>query len=786
MKKLLLSALCAMLAGASAFAGARVHAPKPDAPKAPRTTVLSTLSTPKAAVVTPKAVEAVDYATIADWQSVGQGKWSDCFIYQAVGGSAYWPEPCLVDIEESQANPGIYRLVDPYKYHSLAPSDYAADRHYYMIVDARDASSVTIPEFETGISVKGDMIWGRSGAGGTMSDDFIITFPEWQLHFRAGATGGWQSANWQQCFNLRLPQGEFYDLGLDFFNNCTSNAQFDINVSTDRDIKSVKYLWTGRYDYPEAANVLADGQELDLTTKVIKADLSNGKNYLYLVACDAEGNAKAEATSTYYYVNDTAEGWADVENKILFDEKIASSWFSGDYTNSNAEITIQESTTTKGYFRIVNPMATNRMYNNYYSDKNHNHYIYIHAEDPDHVWVECSPLGMDFGYGTFVIDSYANYMMESKGLTLDEVKANAEVLWGTYKDDVITFPAGAILVGMADYYDGEPADGVENALRIRFAKSHTVTANNANPEYGSVAITTPETEGTTYTGLASTVEVTATPNEGCAFMYWTDAEGNKVSTNTTYKTVGFEDVNVTAHFGIAVTFTQPENGLIEVTYEGSEISSGTPVVVNAEIGVRLVPAENYQVASFTVNGVETPLTDNRATVIVTEPTVIAATFTEARPVITIEVIGNGKAEIWTDADTNNQPAGTQVLSGNDVERGTLLYIFMTPGTEEGGNGTESITAATVTSASINLNILNDAELIGDGPAMINYFDVNEDTKVAVTFTSNFAAIFDIINDGSNAPQRIYNLQGVEVNVNNIVPGIYIVRQGNKVSKVYIK
>ena len=39
---------------------------------------------------------------------------------------------------------------------------------------------------------------------------------------------------------------------------------------------------------------------------------------------------------------------------------------------------------------------------------------------------------------------------------------------------------------------------------------------------------------------------------------------------------------------------------------------------------------------------------------------------------------------------------------------------------------------------------------------------------------------------TEAPAQYYNLNGVEVKAGNLVPGIYIVRQGNKVSKQFIR
>lgn len=43
-----------------------------------------------------------------------------------------------------------------------------------------------------------------------------------------------------------------------------------------------------------------------------------------------------------------------------------------------------------------------------------------------------------------------------------------------------------------------------------------------------------------------------------------------------------------------------------------------------------------------------------------------------------------------------------------------------------------------------------------------------------------------VDDNNNAPVQYFNLNGVEVNANNLTPGIYLTRQGNKGGKVIVK
>ena len=61
-------------------------------------------------------------------------------------------------------------------------------------------------------------------------------------------------------------------------------------------------------------------------------------------------------------------------------------------------------------------------------------------------------------------------------------------------------------------------------------------------------------------------------------------------------------------------------------------------------------------------------------------------------------------------------------------------------------------------------------------------------KVAFNGTNSTSAIGGIESDAidENAPVEYYNIQGMKVNADNLTPGFYIVRQGKKVSKIFVK
>jgi hypothetical protein len=62
------------------------------------------------------------------------------------------------------------------------------------------------------------------------------------------------------------------------------------------------------------------------------------------------------------------------------------------------------------------------------------------------------------------------------------------------------------------------------------------------------------------------------------------------------------------------------------------------------------------------------------------------------------------------------------------------------------------------------------------------------THFTLVFDYNYknAAIGDVAVDTDNAPVEYYNLSGVRVNADNLATGLYVRRQGNKSSKIFVR
>ncbi len=149
-------------------------------------------------------VDAVEQVTFDSWTSLGNCQYTDDFIASVFGEE----EDCLtweVEIQESDEQSGLYRLVYPYdgKYpyneeYDDGTADWDKSKTYYLEINACDPDGVYITEQETGMDWGYGMIsvWSMAdyymsngysfdevkaaGMCGTLKDG-VITFPQNEL-----------------------------------------------------------------------------------------------------------------------------------------------------------------------------------------------------------------------------------------------------------------------------------------------------------------------------------------------------------------------------------------------------------------------------------------------------------------------------------------------------------------------------------------------------------------------------------------------------------------------------
>lgn len=317
----------------------------------------------------------------------------------------------------------------------------------------------------------------------------------------------------------------------------------------------------------------------------------------------------------------------------------------------------------------------------------------------------------------------------------------------------------------------------------------TITVKSADETMGTVAITDPATEEASVSTTQKNVTVKATPAEDVEFINWTNAEGAVVANTAEYSYNGEEDIELTANFGYQLTYTASSNGRVSATVDG--VAAGSPSVLpkGSEVEFTFTPAAGYAVSSLIVNNVDVTaeVVENAYTLTLNSKTEISVTFAELPTDVNWTVEGDGEVMVNTEFDIDTlEPTGKNVENGGDVNKGDMLGIYFKP-----AEGSE-----------VKSFIVNGQEYSFDEDPMFDYSSsyglldngyffygidaVDGPVTISVVFsTKETEGIEGITADENDGPVEYFNLQGVRVNAENLTPGFYIVRQGSKVSKVYI-
>lgn len=141
--------------------------------------------------------------------------------------------------------------------------------------------------------------------------------------------------------------------------------------------------------------------------------------------------------------------WLPLGNAVYV-EDLVTTFFN--VQNAAYYVEIQQHLESPGRYRLVNPYGAAYPYNESGDyDASKDYYMEIDATDPDGVVMPMFYSGMDWGYGEFGFISMASYYIDMQGYPFETVKEDGYC--GTFKDGIITFPAGAMLIGMANYND---------------------------------------------------------------------------------------------------------------------------------------------------------------------------------------------------------------------------------------------------------------------------------------------------------------------------------------------
>ena len=231
-----------------------------------------------------------------------------------------------------------------------------------------------------------------------------------------------------------------------------NESSFNIPVSrvSDADAINVPLNVTledgSLFTIPQSVSFAAGQKEASIQVSYDPANIVFDKFETVKISLADAGLTTEWGISEYVFTAGVPAPWVSLGKATVVDDYITGIF---GVENVAWQVELQENQLYPGYYRLVNPYGAGYPYNepgDY--DASQDYYLEIHAEDPSKVWIPITTYGMDWGYGNFIFGSMA-------GLRIAQGKPDAaEGYYGQLEDGIITFPAGALLIGMSDYNEG--------------------------------------------------------------------------------------------------------------------------------------------------------------------------------------------------------------------------------------------------------------------------------------------------------------------------------------------
>lgn len=411
----------------------------------------------------------------AEWVSIGKGVYYEGLLtyYGPEMGVPYelsWP----VDIEEDSEVKGLYRLA-PYSGNNPIADLFGYPDDAYMVIHAENKDKVWMEDFDcyeemfcfSHMVVESGWDEGEASEYGTLSEG-VISFPAMCMA-TVDITDPdmlWHAANREGDFKIVLPEAgseiEDYSLYLEY-SYCGDGNLVPVTITAGESVKSLVYLLEPGFVEPDEndytnldeetiARIVAEGKSITAGKQTLECS-AHGMHSLMVAALDADGYARAGKVAFIYGDTYDDSEWRSLGN-VTYNEDLFAGYYE-DLPQTELQAELQEHVTTPGFYRLVNPYAGYE-YNWMEDHGEHNHYIYIHAENPEAVWVENSPIGVDFGdgFGEGRVTSNVAMLLEY-GYSLEEaIEGSAEEIGYISDDNVIKFTSWGLWVGQTGWFNG--------------------------------------------------------------------------------------------------------------------------------------------------------------------------------------------------------------------------------------------------------------------------------------------------------------------------------------------
>lgn len=427
-----------------------------------------------------KELAPVTTSRVAEgWTSLGMGTFCNDIATAGFFECCEQPQTYQVEVWQNNANPALYRIVDPWKnfpqYNQvLAEGGYLGlGESYYIDLDTTDPEHVKIPLSPLGMAdVDGmaqictwdevvdmfdDMTYDEAlEYAGTFSNGIISFAAEDGLCLVQGYycyTGNWNCAT-----SLALPGTELpvnYEITMyaqEAF--CPdANNEYHYTIEGDSRIPRIYYgiIDDLTADYEDIVDeVISQGKYIKPgQTATFNMATAPYKSFAVFVPTDENATDREEAAANVLYNPAVSAGSWKVLGKAQMTEGFMSSLL--DYPVETYDVVIEQSATDPGMLRICNPYQDWSQIAEYAHGHSHRHYIYLNAADYNNVYVTAGPVGLvhelwgEFALSseyTEMLDWYGKEFLDAFGITSD----------GAIVDGVLTFGPNAYLMMFPSAY----------------------------------------------------------------------------------------------------------------------------------------------------------------------------------------------------------------------------------------------------------------------------------------------------------------------------------------------
>ena len=405
-------------------------------------------------------------APAGEYKSLGMGTYTDDCILPLYSGK---PASYQVEIRQSVEDPNFYQVVAPYgtafadeaiKQMTMTESNYDSTNSKILTLDATDPNNVTFSEFATGCDFgDGEMSIGVIGGYYVTLKDGVFSGTQKGLYVKDSE--GMYYANLSGAFQIVLPgvTPKDYTFEPTLKSTCITDGIVSVSMEVGADVAAVKYKM-----YPNIANesglvqrtadVAKTGTAIDKSryAEFTYTMGDNQKETLCLVALDKDGTVLKYVILSYYDMADDADQWEDCGN-VTFNLNLFGIYYEGLSAETLTDVPFQRNKTDKGRLRLVNPCTESSYVIAYNRHREaHNHYIVLNVADPEMIYLEESPLGVDFGtgFGMFRLWSYAGYYVRSEQTKEDIIAAGVALPVYDKASNTIQFPANSLITSAMD------------------------------------------------------------------------------------------------------------------------------------------------------------------------------------------------------------------------------------------------------------------------------------------------------------------------------------------------